>query len=440
VRAAAAAPAVASATGLTVRVRRVAGPAVVAVRVWSAGGARVEAIPGQALITGRLLAEGTRRRDWRTLAEQVEARGMLLATWGSFENHGVALDALAGDWETALEWAAEVALEPTFPEDRCRWLVRQAAGELESLADQPEVRTAWGFLEQLYTPHRRALPLHGTAESLAALTPADCAAFHRPEGRRTIVAVAGEIDEEAVAARAGELFAAAGTAPAPEPEPPPPRGSGEARRVVTLPRPHGADGDAEDEEEAADGTGEDGPGDGQAHLYLGHLTVGRRDPDHETLELLAVILGAGSGLAGRIPTAVRERAGLAYSASAQTVAGAGLDPGRLVAYAGTAPATLAQAEALMRAEIARLVDDGITDVELEEARSYLLGRDPFSRETARQWADLLAQAEHYGLPLDDPAWRRARLEAPDRAAVEAAARKHLRPGELVATVGVPGPA
>ena len=82
----------------------------------------------------------------------------------------------------------------------------------------------------------------------------------------------------------------------------------------------------------------------------------------------------------------------------------------------------------------------ITEVELEEARSYLLGRDPFSRETARQWADLLAQSEHYGLPLDDPARRRERLLAPDRAAVEEAARRHVRPDELVVTVGVPGAA
>ncbi len=452
--------------GLAVRVRRVPGPPVVAVRVWFCGGARTEAIPGQALIAGRLLAEGTRRRDFRRLAEEVESRGMLLSTYGSFETHGVALDALAADWETALEWAAEVALEPTFPEERCRWLIRQAAAELESLADQPEVLTAWGFLEQLYTPHRRALPLHGTAESLAALTPDHCAAFHRPEERWTVIAIAGDLDEAAVAARAAELFGAAGARPRAEPEPPAPHGSGEARRRVELPPPHegeegdtGADrgtpGEAGLAPEALEGEelgvtapgaethGEeaaaaDGPGGGQAHVYLGHLTIPRAHADYEALELLAVILGAGSGLAGRIPTAVREKAGLAYTATAQTVAGSGLDRGRLVAYAGTSVATAERAERLVRDELARVVDEGITDIELGEARSYLLGRDPFSRETARQWADLMAQSEHYGLPLDDPARRRERLEAPDRAAVEEAARRHVRPGELVVTVGVPG--
>ena len=88
-------------------------------------------------------------------------------------------------------------------------------------------------------------------------------------------------------------------------------------------------------------------------------------------------------------------------------------------------------------EIARLVEDGIEDAELEEARAYLLGREPFRRETARQWADLLTEAEHYGLPLDDPEHRQPELDALDRDTVEAAARRHIRPEELRVTVGLP---
>jgi zinc protease len=405
-----------------VRARRVAGAPVVAVRVWLVGGARVESTPGLAWVTGRLLGEGTLRRSWRELADRVEARGMVLHAAGTFESHGLGVDALAGDWEEALELAAEAAGEPAFPEDRCAWMARQTAAELESLADQPEVLTAWAFLEQLYHPHRRALPLQGTPDALAALTPADCAAFHeRAAAAGLRVVVAGEIDAAAVEERARRLFAGASTAPAGEPlaEPPAPVGLGERRRVIPLPPPP-------DPEES-----------GQAHLYLGHLTVGRRHPDYEALELAAVVLGAGAGLTGRIPERIREREGLAYAASAQTIAGAGLDPGRLVVYVGTGSATVERAEAAAREEVERFVDQGPTVAEVEEARSYLLGREPFLRETARQWADVLSEAEHYGLPLDDPAWRRERLARLERDGVAEAVRRHLRPGELRATVGVP---
>ncbi len=104
---------------------------------------------------------------------------MVLASSGTFEAHGLAVNALAADWRLALEWAAELILEPSFPEDRCLLLARQAAAELESLADQPDVRTGWGFLRQLYGDHPLGRPVQGDPESLSRLRPADCAVFHR---------------------------------------------------------------------------------------------------------------------------------------------------------------------------------------------------------------------------------------------------------------------
>lgn len=401
---------------LAVRVRRVEGAPVVAVRVGVRAGARVEPVPGQALLTGRMLSEGTRTRDWLRIADEAEGKGMVLSSYGTFECHGVAVDALARDWELALEWAAELMLAPSFPEDRCAWLAKQAAAELESLADQPEVKTLWAFLDQLYTPHPRSRPLHGDTESLLRLTPEDCAGFHtRALGNGVTACVAGVVDEDAVHGKLASLFSRLPAGEAPLPEPPAPVGTSEPRRVRRV------------ETEAED----------QAHLYVGHLTVPRRHPDYTALEVLAVILGSGAGLTGRIPNRIRESEGLAYSAHAQVVSGAGLDPGRLVAYVGTSPATVERARLGVVEEITRLVEGGIEESELEEARAYLLGREPFRRETARQWADILTEAEHYGLPLDDPEQRKAELNGLDRAAVEAAARRHIHPGELRVTVGLP---
>ncbi len=394
-------------------VRRVEGAPVVAVRVLMPGGARREEMPGQAYITGRMLSEGTRRRDFAQLAEDVEARGMMLSTAASFESESIALDALAEDWELALDWAAELVLEPAFPEKRCRWVRKQTAAELKSQADQPEVKTGWAFNEQLYSPHPRGRRLQGDAGSLAKLGVADCARFHeRSLASGVLVTVAGEIDPDAVAMRVEQLFGAPPERPPALPDLPEPNGG---KRRVRVRLAH------------AD----------QAHLYLGHLTVPRCHEDFVALELLAVILGSGNGLTGRIPARIREREGLAYTSIAQTVSGAGLDPGRLVAYVGTSAATVEQAERGVVEELERLLAEGITETELDDARSYLLGREPFRRETARQWAEILAEAEFYGGPYDDPAWRETQLRAPDRAHLEAVARRHIRPGELKVTVGLP---
>ncbi len=175
----------------------------------------------------------------------------------------------------------------------------------------------------------------------------------------------------------------------------------------------------------------------QAHLFLGSRTVARAHPDYPALEVAAVLLGTGSGLTGRIPQRIREREGLAYSATADTVAGAGIDEGRLVCYVGTAPETLDQAEASVRDELARFLAEPIPAEELESARSYLLGREPFRRETARQWADLLAVAALLDLPLDDPDWHAGKIAALTAEDVAAAARRWIDPERLLVTRGLP---
>jgi predicted Zn-dependent peptidase len=400
---------------LVVRARRLEGAPVLALRAWVRGGARSESRPGEALICGRLLGEGTKRRDYRAISADSEARGMALHGFGGYEAHGVSCDALGQDWERAVDWVAELLLESAFPAERCAWLRRQAEGELESLADQADVLTGWAFLEQLYAPHPLGRPLQGDAESLARLRPEDCAEFHRAGlARGVVVTAAGAIDEGAVTARVRERFAALAGDRVAAPPPPAPSGVTPARREV--------------ETGATD----------QAHLYAGHLTLRRADPDYPALELLSVVLGAGSGLAGRIPTRIRERDGLAYTAVATAAAGAGLDPGRLVVYVGTAPENLERAEHGLREELERLLHDGLTDAEVDEARSYLLGREPFRRETARQWSDLMVESEFYGLPVEDPAWTAARYASLDRTVVEAAARRHLDPARLKVTIGLPG--
>ncbi|MCP4662166.1 MAG: insulinase family protein [bacterium] len=408
---------------LVVRVRRIAGVPIVAARVWLRGGARVEDIPGQALISGRLLAEGSRTRSWDQIATAAEDRGMVIESFGSYEALGVAIDALADDWQLALAWLAELMLEPAFPPERFEWLRRQAAGELESMLDKPEVRTGLAFLGQLYRPHPYSRPLQGDRESLMRLNAGDCAAFHRRAlGWGGLVVVTGDIDEAAVRRRVDELFGDLDGEAVPMPPVAPPVGL-EAPRLELTAGPR---------------SGESTAGNDQTHLYAGHLTIPRNHLDVPALAVLGVVLGAGAGMSGRLPERIREKEALAYAVDVSATAGAGLDPGRLVAYVGTSPRTCEQAERAVREELERLVGAGLEEKEFEEARSYLLGHDPFRRETARQWAEVLAEAGFYGMKTDRPEWIVEVLRALTRQEVEAVARRWIRPGEIKVTIGRPG--
>ena len=402
---------------LAVRVRRVPGPPVVSARLWLPGGSRLEEIPGQSYLTGRLLNEGTRHRTWDRIALDAEDLGMNIQSSGTAETLALSIDALSEDSELMLRWLAELALEPSFPEDRFRWLRRQVLAELESLDDRPEIRTGRRFLEQLYTPHPYCRPIQGDADSLERMTPADCAEFHRRAlGWGGCLTVAGNIDEEATRRQLDELFGdlVRDDQPAAElPQPVTPEGLGSIRREVPLP-------DSE-----------------QAYLYAGHLTVPCTHPQLPALDLAAVVLGAGAGLSGRLPTRIREQEGLAYSVDVTATAAAGTDAGRFTVFVGTSAETVVRAEEAAREELRRLIDDGIEEAELDEARSYLIGREPFRRETARQWAEILAEAEFYGLPSDRPEWIVETLRSATRSDVEDAVRRWIRPDELEVTVGLP---
>lgn len=403
-----------------IRIRRVEGAPVVAVRVWLPGGSGAEQQPGQALVSGRLLLEGTGSRDWRKICEDAERRGIALASDAGYEAQGLSIDALADDWELALTWAAELARESVFPEDRCRWLARQAAAELEQMADHPDVKTSWAFDRQLFGDAARGRPLQGSVESLRGLDAEACRRFHRScLDRGAIVAVAGDLSEPEVEASVRHLFGdlespdwsvreASARAPAKEPDN---ALDTSKHQLVAL-------------EEV-----------GQAHWFGGTLTVSRAHPDYWALGLLGIVLGAGGNLSGRISHRVRELEGLAYSCAVATTASAGRDPGCFAVSVGTSPESVDQVEAAVTEELETLFQDGVTAQELQDARAFALGRAPFQRETARQWANLLAQAELFGAAIDDPEWVARRWRKVSLEDMRRVARRYLDPGRIKVTVG-----
>ncbi len=400
---------------------RVPGAGVVAARAWLRGGARLEPLPGLSLLCGRMLVEGTRRRTWREIAEQAEARGVSLGGFGTAEVHGITVDALADDAGLALMWLAELVLEPGFDQARFELLRDQTLGELQSLADRPEVVAGWAFRDQLYHPHPLAAPSQGTPESLGRLTPDHCRRFHGDAlARGGVVAVAGDIDEQAVLENLERLFeGAAGAAveriaaaPA-DSEQQAPRGrSGQRIEVATASRE-------------------------QAHVYAGHFTVDRRHPDLPELRALGILLGS-DGLAGLIPNRIREQEGLAYATHVDLLAGAGTDPGALSVYLGTHPDHVERGLELVRDSLRQVLERPPDAAALEACKTGMFGREPFLTETAGRWAGLLVDALLFDLPSYRRPWRLERIERLSPQGVFDAGQRHLRVDLLRVAVGLPG--
>jgi len=370
-----------------------------------------------------MLEEGTLQSDWSELADRVEASGMEATGFADYDGHGVAMDCLAGDLERALQIAAEMLAEPRFDAQRFDLVRAQESQSLEALKESPEAVTGWAFLEAIYRGGRRGVPLQGRAEDLDRLRPEDCRRFHEEHlATGAIVSVAGAIDEDEAARWVERFFEQV----APESAVSLPEAGG----AVTAAGPAAASFDTAADVHIATDASE------QAHLYLGHPTVNRAHCDRLPLLVLGTILGGGAGNAGRVPDRIREELGLAYSTYAGLVSGTGLDPGYVVLYAGTAAKNVEAAKGELRSALVRLVESPVADAELEGAVSFLLGREPFRRETGRQWANHLIDEEVYGLQgqVDRTPGRLAEMTPSGLLEV---ARRWIDPDALVCVVGIP---
>jgi predicted Zn-dependent peptidase len=93
---------------------------------------------------------------------------------------------------------------------------------------------------------------------------------------------------------------------------------------------------------------------------------------------------------------------------------------------------------VVREELERVRQEGPSPKEVEDSRSYLLGRAPFDRETVRQLAHIDLESMLFGLPLDCDSWCRQRIEAVTFEAVRDVAARYLDPEVMVDTIGMPG--
>ncbi|HXD97957.1 MAG TPA: pitrilysin family protein [Candidatus Acidoferrum sp.] len=401
------------ANGLTVVVRENPVAPVVAIALLVRMGSRWET-PDNAGIsnfTHAVMVKGTAKRGGGELAEAVAGLGGKISAAGDVDYSGIQASALARYWRELLELTAELALQPKMaPEDVDRerdWLLSR----LQRRRDNAPSRAFDEFYAAVYRSHPYALPSLGTRESLARIDHAALVAwyraFYRPE--RMTLAVSGQVSSAEVVAEARRLFGAVpGAAMPPDPSVPPPRASG-GRIVVEAPAQ-------------------------QTQILLGGLAPALDDPDHAAVKVLSTILGGG--MAGRLFVELRDRSALAYTATSYY--DPVREPGALVLYLGTAPASSAQAEQALMREVQKIRDVPVSDDELTRAKGYLLGRYAMDRRTNERLAWYLAFYEVEGVGRGYPERFRQRVEAVTVADVQRVARTYLAQVTTIVLGPAPG--
>jgi zinc protease len=381
--------------------------------VWEPGG---EA--GTAFLTARSLLRGFGGRTFAEISDRTDELGSSITIDAGREYVEARVRGLREDFGELVGLLAEAVQQPDFPPQEVEKLREEQLGAIAE-ADNDTRATADRAMRRALYPEpnpfgRRVL---GEPASVAALNRDAVHDYHSktygPSG--TLIAVVGGLSGfDRAVALLSDAFGSwnAGT-----------RATESENWLVRNTSP------VEMTDEI--------PGKSQADIAVGIVTIPRGHPDYYALDLGNLILGR-LGLMGRLGAEVRDRQGLAYYAFSQleTRRGGGLWSAR----AGVDPGNVERALAAIEAELARLREDFISDAELADGKSYLVGILPLALETHDGVASTLLAIEEFGLGLDYLERYPGIISQISNDDVRNAARKHLDPGLIAIGVARPSDA
>ncbi len=395
--------------GLTVLMQRNASVPVASFEFYVPAGQLVEAKPGLALMTGDLLDEGAGERSAAQIADTLDFLGATLGTGAT----GARAHCLSKDADAVLDLLADVVLRPRFEESDVEKVRQSQLSEIAADDDNPAAVGRKAFLKLIYGSHPYGRPALGDAASVKAITRQEIVDHHgkwfAPD--RAVLAVVGDFDPDAMLAGVKRRFGdwkAVGAERPPLPEVKP------LAATVTI-------------SAAMEGKT-------QSNVYIGNVGIRRTDPDYAAQLVLDHVLGTAPGFSDRLSKDLRDEQGLAYTVYANATRSAGEEPGTFTAFIACLGDDLPKAKEGVLGHIRRIRTEPVTDQELADAKSYLLGSQVFQYETSGQLAAKLVELQRFGLGFDYPAKFPAMVGAVTKEDVLRAAKAHLQPDQCAIVV------
>ncbi len=363
---------------------------------------------GLARFASGLFDEGAGDLDSQAFQRQTVNLAIGLSFRATLDSFSVDLQTLSENRDEAFRLAGLALGKPRFDADAVERVRAQFMHLIREGEQDPEKRSAEGWFRAAFADHPYAAPSDGTEASIAAITIDDLKSFARGRLARdnVVIGASGDVPADEIARLVdlalGDLPEKATVSSLPEASLP----SAGLVRIEHLDVP-------------------------QSVVSFGLTGVKRDDPDFYAAYLMNYVLGGG-GFTSRLYSEVREKRGLAYSVYSylQPMRAAGLYMGGVATQNGR----VAESIALIRAEIARMAREGVSEEELAAAKRHLTGAFPLRFDTGDQIADMLVgmQVDHLGIDYFEK--RNDYLNAVTVDDVARVAKRLLDPEKLVIVI------
>ena len=370
--------------------------------------------PGVGHLVANLLDEGSGDLDSRTFHERLDRRAIELSFSSTRDQFRGSLRMLTEHRDEAFDLLRGALTQPRFEAEDIERVRAQIASTLRRESTTPNSLATRKFFEVAYGDHPYGRLPSGTLDSVARINVNDLRAYtKRVLAKDTLkIAVVGDVDAQTLGRLLDKTFGAlpakAELVAVPEviaAKPP-------QRALVVLDVP-------------------------QTTVTFGGPGFKRADKDFMAAYVVNHIIGGG-GLSSRLYREVREKRGLAYSVYESLL---WMDHSALfIGNTGTRADRVADTIEAIDSEIKRFADEGPTEKELAEAKSYLKGSQMLSLDTSSKLAQALLQYQNDKLPIDYIEKRNAIVDSVTLDEARRAAKRLWADGLLTVIVGRPAQA
>lgn len=375
-------------------------PMIVLRAYWRGGGALDPSNRlGLTGMTADLMTEGAGPYDAGAFKQRLEELNMSLSFSAGSDGVGMNMTALSENRDAAFEMARLALANPRFDAAPLERVRRQILVGIRQRDTNPSYLAWLAIDEALYPDHVYAQ--RTSREAVQAVTRSDLvqrsrAMFARDRMQITLV---GDIDAATAARLLDETFA---SVPASAPFDPPPQANIRAATpliVRDLPQP-------------------------QSLILFVAPGIQDEDPDWVPLAVANYILGGG-GFSSRLTAEVRERRGLVYGVG--TSASVREHVAVIRGSAQTENGNVREALDVIRAEMGRLVRDGATQAEVNDAITYLTGSFALDLDSNVKTANVVHAYQTAGRDIGYINRRNALIRAVTLADVNRVARRLFAP-------------
>src|SRR3990172_4141842 len=366
---------------------------------------------GLANFTAMMLTRGTTKQNFQDIHNALESCGANLGISAGIHTCRFSGRCLAEDLPLLMDILSDSLCTPSFEPDQIENLRAQFLTGLAMRNQDTREMAALTFDQILFNGHPYSRPEDGYPETIKAITRQHLINFHQvgygPDGM--VISIVGAVKPEDAKKLVSDILGEwenKGQAVSPELPPYKPLKESITRQTKIE-------------------------GKFQSDLMVGSNGPKRNDPEYLAASLGNSILGQ-FGMMGRIGDVVREKSGLAYYAYSSLKSGEG--PGSWEVSAGVNPANVQKAIDLIKEEITRFVESGVSEEELADSQANFIGRLPISLESNAGVFAPLFNIERFNLGLDYYRLYPANVQNVSIDEVNDASRKYLDPDRLAISI------